>query len=185
MWVRATSTTGRPRRAATPRPINVGPREKVRSRSLRRTKPCCSSDASTAWAEAWLIPTERVMSTSLNDCKGSAARNISIEMARSVDGEVRVIPTSWPHPSQWRHASRDVDASRLRRDRCARRQTQSPPGNLSLSAQLASRSRAPVSAEGWRSFERAWRSIWRMRSLVRWSTSPTSSSVRGSPRSRP
>ena len=51
--------------------------------------------------------------------------------------------------------------------------------------QTASRSRAPVSLEGWRSFDMARASIWRMRSRVRLKCSPTSSRVRGSPRSRP
>ena len=51
--------------------------------------------------------------------------------------------------------------------------------------QTASRSLAPVSADGWRSFDMARASIWRMRSRVRLKCSPTSSSVRGSPRSRP
>ena len=51
--------------------------------------------------------------------------------------------------------------------------------------QTASRSRAPVSADGWRSLLIARASIWRIRSRVRLKYSPTSSSVRGSPRSRP
>ena len=44
---------------------------------------------------------------------------------------------------------------------------------------------APVSADGCRSFDIARASIWRMRSRVRLKYSPTSSSVRGSPRSSP
>ena len=42
-----------------------------------------------------------------------------------------------------------------------------------------------MSLEGWRSFDMARASIWRIRSRVRLKCSPTSSSVRGSPRSRP
>jgi hypothetical protein len=57
--------------------------------------------------------------------------------------------------------------------------------SVGLECQLARRSWAPLSAEGWRSLDRALRSIWRMRSLVRLRAAPTSSSVRGSPRSRP
>ena len=51
--------------------------------------------------------------------------------------------------------------------------------------QTVSRSRAPVSEEGWRSLDMARASIWRIRSRVRLKCSPTSSRVRGSPRSRP
>ena len=51
--------------------------------------------------------------------------------------------------------------------------------------QTVSRSRAPVSLDGCRSFDMARASIWRMRSRVRLKCSPTSSSVRGSPRSKP
>ena len=52
-------------------------------------------------------------------------------------------------------------------------------------AQTVSRSRAPVSEDGWRSLDMARASIWRIRSRVRLKCSPTSSRVRGSPRSRP
>lgn len=56
---------------------------------------------------------------------------------------------------------------------------------VSAEVQLANRSWAPVSIEGWRSFANAARSIWRIRSRVRPRMAPTSSRVRGSPRSKP
>ena len=58
-------------------------------------------------------------------------------------------------------------------------------GSDDSQAQTASRSRAPVSEEGCRSLDMARASIWRIRSRVRLKCSPTSSRVRGSPRSRP
>ena len=51
--------------------------------------------------------------------------------------------------------------------------------------QPPSRSRASRRALGWRSLHMACASIWRIRSRVRWKWTPTSSSVRGRPRSRP
>lgn len=59
------------------------------------------------------------------------------------------------------------------------------PRSRNGSGYPVNRSRAPMSADGCRNFDIARASIWRMRSLVRWKYSPTSSSVRGSPRSRP
>ena len=58
-------------------------------------------------------------------------------------------------------------------------------GSDDSQAQTASRSRAPVSEEGCRSLDMARASIWRIRSRVRLKCSPTSSRVRGSPRSKP
>jgi len=51
--------------------------------------------------------------------------------------------------------------------------------------QLASRSRLSLLADGWRNLESAARSICLIRSRVRCRVAPTSSKVRGSPRSKP
>ena len=62
----------------------------------------------------------------------------------------------------------------------------SPPARWLVGpSQTVSRSRAPVSEDGCRSLDMARASIWRMRSRVKLKCSPTSSSVRGSPRSSP
>ena len=73
----------------------------------------------------------------------------------------------------------------FRRANCTPGRARRARERLEGAGQTASRSRAPVSADGCRSLLIARASIWRIRSRVRLKYSPTSSSVRGSPRSRP
>ncbi len=70
--------------------MRAGPSVKVRSSGCRRTKPACSSDTRTACPEAWLSPTDRVISDILKERSGSPDRNNRIRVARSTEGEVRL-----------------------------------------------------------------------------------------------